>query len=221
MVQETKPRNKIRARSTLYDPVTGLIVTDRHDERLATYDVDHDQWETIPIDLGSRPSKANAPAIRAACCWPTTQGLTRSCPGVIPWRSSICAQARCRSTLSRSALRWSRGTHRHCATPKTPSPVSGIIHDFGGGALWAYDPTQPGWELIYGLSEDFETGPGAVGIRIYDAMVYDTINGRLVVIGGRVKIDGEWETIDDVWAFDIDSEEWTELVPASNALDSE
>ena len=196
--RKQNPGDEIRARSTLYDPVTGLIVTDRHDERLATYDVDRDQWETIPIDLGFQTVKGKRPGDPGGVLLAYHPGLDK----IVSWGHPM------------AIIDLRSGEVQIDSEPLSPSLVSGyapplryaqdsesgrgIIHDFGGGALWAYDPTQPGWELIYGLSEDFETGPGAVGIRIYDAMVYDTINGRLVVIGGRVKIDGEWETIDDV-----------------------
>ena len=207
--KKQNPSDEIRARSALYDPVSGLVVTDRHDDSLATYDVDRDHWETIPIDLGFQIlAQDTDPPFPGGVLFAYHPGLDK----ILSWGDPM-AIIDLRS--GEVTIDYHRSPRLEYGFPppqllyaQDPESGRGIIHNLGGGSLHAYDPNQ-GWDVIYG-ADDFDTGPGARG---YDAMVYDPINGRLVVIGGRV--GGYWGSIDDVWALDIETGEWTELVPAS------
>jgi len=48
-------------------------------------------------------------------------------------------------------------------------------------------------------------------------MVYDPVNERLIVYGGNARVgpDGAWTAMDDVWAFDVSSGEWIQLLGRS------
>jgi len=72
------------------------------------------------------------------------------------------------------------------------------------GVVAALDPSVPEWEIIFDQSE------GGSLNRSYQTVVYDPLNGRLVVLGGRY---GEDEWANDVWAFDTRTREWSELLP--------
>jgi len=57
-------------------------------------------------------------------------------------------------------------------------------------------------------------GPQA---RLSHSIVYDPLNERLVVLGGRIRLpdpDG-WRDADDVLAFDTRNGMWRELLPPS------
>jgi hypothetical protein len=101
-----------------------------------------------------------------------------------------------------------------------------VVHDLGGGQVFRFDSETETWLLVYGQN-DFSRGPG---LRGYDSLVYDSLNGRLVGFGGIAKRigpggqqneDGVWiEDIawvyrDDVWAIDIVTGELLQLVPQS------
>ncbi len=72
------------------------------------------------------------------------------------------------------------------------------------GVVAALDPSVPEWEIIFDQSD------GGSLNRSYQAVVYDPLNGRLIVLGGRY---GEGEWANDVWAFDTRTREWSELLP--------
>ncbi len=50
------------------------------------------------------------------------------------------------------------------------------------------------------------------------AFVYDAVNDRLVLVGGVARMDEEvvWVPIDDVWAYQPATEQWTNLLPPSD-----
>ena len=71
-------------------------------------------------------------------------------------------------------------------------------------------------------SSDWECLPNvpsgrADGFRPYDAIVYDRINERLVLIGGDIHPwgDGAFTYFDDVWSLDPETGEWLELLGSS------
>ena len=55
-------------------------------------------------------------------------------------------------------------------------------------------------------------GPGA---RIEDAFVYDSVTGRLIMIGGY---DLDWNRLNDVWEYNGSSKTWTDFTPSTGAF---
>ena len=97
----------------------------------------------------------------------------------------------------------------------------------GQGHSAAYDATADRWETLYGSTADrWETVFGGSTsedpleacttrpeCRQGHQMVYDPVNGRLVVYGGGIVNGGV--NPDDVLAFDTRTREWTVLLEAS------
>lgn len=74
-------------------------------------------------------------------------------------------------------------------------------------SVWAYDFNSNTWQEI--LPGD---GPLPLG-RDYPTMVYDVESDRTILFGG---ITGKAEGGDDTWAYDYNSNTWTELDPSLN-----
>ncbi len=89
--------------------------------------------------------------------------------------------------------------------------AAGRFVAFSGGVVAAFDPAVPGWEVLHDGSG--QAGPRQ---RTGHRVVYDSANGRLLVVGGEYLIaDAAWFPAADVWAFDTRTREWTELLPTS------
>ncbi|MGB1811839.1 MAG: Kelch repeat-containing protein, partial [Candidatus Kariarchaeum pelagius] len=61
----------------------------------------------------------------------------------------------------------------------------------------------------------WETTANNPGARLNHAMVYDSKNNVTLLYGGRVIIDGVWESLDDTWAFNSQTNNWTNLNPSN------
>ena len=63
---------------------------------------------------------------------------------------------------------------------------------------------------------DLPTGPLA---RLGHFLPYDPTNERIILLGGQSRtVEGEdpWTNLHDVWAYDLPTNTWIELVPASS-----
>ncbi len=86
---------------------------------------------------------------------------------------------------------------------------------FGDGTVAAYDATADDWEIAFG------GGIGGFGRfdRMFPIVAYDPVNRRIVVVGGEHRVRDPdthefvgWESLDDVWAFDLSTREWIQLL---------
>jgi hypothetical protein len=75
-----------------------------------------------------------------------------------------------------------------------------------GGHVFAYNAAADRWDTLF---EPAGTGPGELA-RVGHSMVYDPVNGRLVVLAGDFAGDGD--PVDAVLAFDTTTREWTVLL---------
>ena len=87
---------------------------------------------------------------------------------------------------------------------------------FADGTVAVFDTTTNQWTQPQpgkGWPDALETGPLA---RLGPGLVDDTVNGRVLVFGGSIRTPDEerqWQDGSDVWAYDVDANAWTELVP--------
>lgn len=84
---------------------------------------------------------------------------------------------------------------------------------FSDGFVGAYDATADRWTSLYGRSRCCQEGPLNL---LEHRMVYDPLNERLVVYGGRARLPSGWSAMDDVWAFETETGKWIQLLPPSS-----
>ena len=93
---------------------------------------------------------------------------------------------------------------------------------FGGGPLATYDASEHTWTVLQQVSSAPDATSGE-RTRTCFAMTYDSVNERIVVLGGDVRhLEGEtpwvdperggWFTRDEVIAYDVASGEWITLL---------
>jgi N-acetylneuraminic acid mutarotase len=79
---------------------------------------------------------------------------------------------------------------------------------FGGSPsrndTWAYDDNTDTWEEL----EPADTPAD----RLKCDMVYDPLSGRMILFGGESGL----EALDDTWAYDYETNTWTELAPETH-----
>lgn len=196
-----------------YDPVSGLVwargASSLHgDPLLWTYDVDTDTWTEVPQE--------DAPTLG-----PLDHQLFAYDASVDRF-VALASEHRAR-TYDRATGTWSE-TDASAPSFNTGFLASGgeVAYDeaaeltvvFSDGFVAAYDAAANRWVRLYGRSRCCQEGPFS---RLGHRMVYDPVNERLVVYGGRARVgpDGAWTAMDDVWAFDVASGEWTPLLDRS------
>lgn len=111
-------------------------------------------------------------------------------------------------------------------------PATGRTWWFADTAMLGYDARSDAWvvaERSAGWPAPTVLGQAQVDptARIVSTMVFDPVNGRLVVIGGRVRPVGDpvggfvgptsMRPTDDVWAYQPATNTWTRLLAASAA----
>lgn len=99
-------------------------------------------------------------------------------------------------------------------------PGEDALYVFGGWPPGADEPVAELWRLRFGVEEpptwelvsDGAAGPPA---RNGCAMVPDTRKNRLLVHGGDggPTVSGGFDSLDDLWAFDLDARKWRQLSP--------
>ena len=92
----------------------------------------------------------------------------------------------------------------------------GVVATYDAAAdEWTKVAPGPGWPDME-MVDDMPTGPLA---RLGHWLVYDPVNERIVMFGGHARMledNGNivWRDLDDVWAYDLSTNSWVELVSA-------
>ena len=73
---------------------------------------------------------------------------------------------------------------------------------------WAYDCKTNTWTELHPA--------GGITPHHFFDMVYDSAADRIILFGGSRLIDGVWTTQNDTWAFDYDTNTWTERQPIAS-----
>lgn len=89
---------------------------------------------------------------------------------------------------------------------------SGWITLLTMGQLAGFDPTLPAWEIFYSVSREAMPADGPT-YRTGAELVYDSANGRLIMLGGWLADIGQTPA-SDVWAYDMATREWILLMAA-------
>ncbi len=201
----------------VHDPVTGLVVVrDPVTSLMWTYDVDSDTWaevdqgENVPPTLGPIAPEETHWAHALLSYDASTDRLVLylgdNCHG-IPQGDPACPLGQRTWEFDPRAHRW---TEQDADTPDVgfawvasgdelaydeANEVS-VLFSFGTAA--AYDASAKEWQVLFrGVRRDPMS-------RMQFAMAYDPANERLVVFGGS--------DTDDVWAFDVATGEWIQLL---------
>lgn len=211
----------------VYDPVSGLVVAQAFasssetetPSELWTYDVETDTW--FPF------RRAGAPAVGLFGLLAYDASVDRII-GYAGVPSVTDVSYRTRLFDIRTGT-WSTAGAVTPAVSFGWGPSGGeIAYDetmertivFSDGRVVACDAAADRWEILVegfvpGQSGAWPTGPTA---RLGPSMVYDPVNGRLVVYGGQYRTSDPnnlWVQADDVLAFDPATRQWTVLLEAS------
>lgn len=214
--------------NAVYDSTRDLIVVrERSTSKMWTYDVDTDVLE--PLEQGSLvPVVANQesghpdlhnqvmtydPSVDRLILY-----LGDSCggcggkewPGQKTWEFDLATRAWMRQQTDTPEIGF--GFVEPIGNEFVFDPEHGVSVVFSDGIVASYDASAHRWDVLFG------DRPGDAGRFqwLEFAMAYDSINERIVVAAGDVWNGDERTNPDDVWAFEIDSGEWVELLPRSD-----
>lgn len=214
--------------NAVYDSTRDLIVVrERSTSKMWTYDVDTDVLE--PLEQGSLvPVVANQesghpdlhnqvmtydPSVDRLILY-----LGDSCggcggkewPGQKTWEFDLATRAWMRQQTDTPEIGF--GFVEPIGNEFVFDPEHGVSVVFSDGIVASYDASAHRWDVLFG------DRPGDAGRFqwLEFAMAYDSINERIVVAAGDVWHGDERTNPDDVWAFEIDSGEWVELLPRSD-----
>jgi hypothetical protein len=222
----------------VYDPVSGLIVVRLlESSEMWAYDVDGDNWTQIRQGAMSPPgdpamSPSTGPSFshqhfayeEAADRIVLYVGDNSSGPGV--WDGAG------------TEMTWTydlRGGEWTVEDAVTPELSAGwfsfglMVYDEvarrtiipADGVVAGYDARMHEWEILWESPSETNAYGFGTGVhnRIGASVVYDSINDRVVVIGGDARMLDEepfWVAMDDVWAFDTGTATWSELLAPSS-----
>jgi sugar lactone lactonase YvrE len=221
----------------VYDPISGLIVVrDIVSSEMWAYDVDTDTWTPIrqgPISPPGSDVSAVSSFIGQVHTYDASTDrivlyLTDNFSGPGVWDG---AGTEMTWTYNLRAGEW---TVEDTVTPELHVggyyvlPGKAAYDETarrtvitGDGVVGAYDSTRHEWEILRespGEPNAYGSGTGPHN-RFDDQVLYDPTNGRIIVIGGQARMLDEnpfWVQMDDVWAFDVGTGTWTELLAPSD-----
>ncbi len=204
----------------VYDPVTGLIITTRWvgwGEQVENagywevwaYDVDTNEWTLIGT-VSFEPSQAQR------------QGNDTQWLELLSYSQTI-DRLIFTSDIQTTVLVDPRTGGATSSTTDTPivnlvwpvgvfGPAADTVYvKLGRGDICGFDTSTRTWTACFDTPATLQNNRHTV----FAAMVGDPINQRLILING---IGGDWwvNGTDDVWAIDLDTEEWIQLLEASD-----
>ena len=206
-----------------YDPVSGLVITssphpdglDPDDWLIRAYDVDTDTWH----NLGVVPLDRETP-----CCTGidllgysaeldrlilTTHVDEQEATLLLDPRTGEMSTYTVRSPVVN--LVWPGRTYGQADTVYVHADDR-IQNGRWTDVLCGFDPSEITWSRCHVAPSEF----AAIKHQMFDAIVGDPINDRLLLIGGTYNTFSSLPPgIDDVWAIDLGTGNWSELVAAS------
>jgi Galactose oxidase, central domain len=96
--------------------------------------------------------------------------------------------------------------------------IDGQLSSYRTGAdRWNPVYRGPGWPSLLRLTSDEDPGLTGPLARTGHSLAYDPVNRRILVYGGTWRSAGGERQHGDVWAYDVPTNTWTELVPPTPA----
>lgn len=202
-----------------YDPISGLILTTRQiwwgepSEQagfweLWAYDVDTNNW-TLVGTIAHEPTEAQR--IGNDDEWLELLGYSSTLDRLIFDSSNeetVLVDPRTGESVAISTdtpvidLGWPNGVY---------GPAADTVYvKLGGDDICGFDTSTLTWSLCFDTPATLRNNQHVV----FAAMVGDPINQRLILING---VGGDWSVnaTDDVWAIDLDTGEWTQLLAST------
>jgi hypothetical protein len=213
----------------VYDPATGLIIVGAEygDDDLWAYDVDSNTWTPIG-PLGDPQDQEYSPG--------DFLGYSRTLDRLILTWSEVVdfASDRYNETTTLVDPRSGEATAIATETPDVqlwwPAETYGPAGDTVYVTTWnrdsflpvicGFDTSTLTWSACFDTPADLQNSRYYTGRPI--AMVGDPINQRLILINGNggARVSGVWwsDLTLDVWAIDLDTGEWTQILAPSPIL---
>lgn len=195
------------------DPDSGQVFlgTGAGAESMFSYDPITGTWTEIPFEQG--PSW-----LALAAYDPAVRGFVTLVFIETPWATvEILDTGGGIAAVGDSAsLLWNAAYY---PTYMTFDEVTRRVAMFVDGALMEYDAEAEQWLVLWGdpspvPGSDFAAGPL---LRSFHSLVYDSVNQRILMLGGEAVMPGGRQQRDDVWAFDPAVGEWLLLLEDSAA----
>lgn len=195
------------------DPDSGRIFlgTGAGAESMFSFDPITGIWTEIPFESG--PSW-----LALATYDPAVQGFVALVFIETPWATIqvLDTDGRITPVGDSAELLWSAAYY---PTYMTFDEESGRAALFVDGVLTEYDAESEEWLVVWGDPRP-EPGSELVAgdlVRSFHSVVYDSVNHRILVLGGEAAMPGGRQKRDDVWAFDSAGGEWLLLLEDSAA----
>lgn len=197
-----------------YDPRSGRVfVRDQAASRLWNYDVDADSWLEIQQGSVLPPEEGD--------CGSQFLDYDRAVDRLVLYLESCQWSGPETWLFDPRAGGWSKAA---VVTPTIDLFIGNdqMVYDapnarsvvYAGGRIAAYDSVRNRWEVL------FDAGPNDGRFdRVGNALAFDPLNGRLVVVGGlmRTSTVAGWQVTDDIVAFDVRTRTWIELLAPSGS----
>lgn len=203
----------------VYDPRTGLILAKAilaDPPEMWSYDVETDSWAALEQE-GKPHSRRHAdhellaydPSVDRVVSYDGDD--CGGCPGgdrtrILDPRTGVWSKSAADTPEVNTGMIASGGEIAY-------DEAAGRTVVFSDGLLIAYDAAADRWEtLSRPVGRRMGNGPLH---RLGHGIVYDPVNERVVVYGGSYRTADGWVKADDVWAFDLPSGEWIQLLAPS------
>ncbi len=198
----------------VYDPISGLVITSTphggEDWDLWAYDVDTDEWTQLGTVTVDRDTPCCTQIDLLGYSTTTDSLILTTYSGLDPTTILINPRTGDTNLVPTGAL---TGTVDLAWPGKVYGPGADTVYVYGhigSGTLAVarFDSATSAWAMIE-IPAEVPNWYDAFG-----AVVDDPINHRLLLING---VHGDWRTdaTDDIWAVDLASGQWTQIVEPS------
>lgn len=202
-----------------YDSSTGLVLVLDRSDALRSFDVDTNTWTLVPQQMAAGLPGLHGQGYAVLTYDPFEERLLLAALGTATWTFDARTWTWAQADASPPDMNMGYFANGGAITYHTAARLTVIFSD---GILATYDATADRWDVV-------APGPGWPAMPTVDGLpygplarhdhtlVYDPVNQRLLLVGGHARIgrtaEDPWQDTTDVWAYDLPTNTWTELVP--------